>query len=185
MKKDQVDIRKKQGIAGRTNEVEEVRRQYMAPEYELRLYPGCEIGKTGRLDIGELRPCRPVGSFLPRFGIRWDEGKSEIDADAFDCTDEERGRFRKGEPGYSGHHSTILGGAGRVADWVLCWNGRLLYHGWIRCSVGRDFEASVAVGIGVTASAVHERVCRNCGERFTVVNNEHLCPRCWGGHGGN
>ena len=157
MKKEQVDIRKKRGIARRTNEVEEVQRFFIRPEYELRLYPGSEIGNTGRLDIGELRPCQADGVSLPGFGIRWDERKSEIDVDPFDCTDDEREGFRNGEPGYSGHKTTILELPGRVASWKLVWNGRLLYHGEIRCSIGRDVELSETMSIRDTVSIVLQR----------------------------
>ncbi len=138
---------KRNGKVRRTNDIEEERRFRCSPDYKLELYSGREIGETGRLDIGEFKPRKADDPSLPRFGIRWDERKSEIDVDPFDCTEEESSLFRADAPGYSGHHTTILDEPGRVAEWKLVWKGECLYHGRIKCPVGRDVEFSDTLGI--------------------------------------
>ncbi len=175
---DRDKIAKKDGRARRTIDVVEIERKYISPDYELTLYSDSEIGDTGRLDIGVLEPKRKPVPPLPWFSLRWDERATAIDADADDCTAEERNLFRRNAQGYLGHHTVILDIPGRVAEWKLMWKGGCLYHGKIRCPVGREVESTAAIGIRVMAECEHRRKCHVCEEYFVVQDNETRCPDC-------
>lgn len=176
MNKDKVI--QKDGRAHRTNDVVELHRTYISRDYHLDVFSGREIGETGRLDIGTLKPLKPQVPPLPWFGIRWDERKNEIDVDAYDCTTEESREFKSDAPGYSGHHTVILNQPGRVAEWKLIWKGECLYHGTIRCPVGREAEFTAAIGLHPMAECEHQRRCQKCGQYFVVGNDETTCPDC-------
>jgi hypothetical protein len=167
-------VKRIDGRVKRTSDVEEVRRFVISPDYRFELYSGREIGDTGRLDIGALVPILRADQSLPRFGIRWDEGDSAIDVDAFNCTDEERRLFLTNAPGYSGHHTTLLDHRDRIVEWKLVWKHECLYYGQIKCPVVRVDQESVALD----ALLVARVRCRTCGNEFQDHEWEDQCPNC-------
>jgi hypothetical protein len=169
-------VNDRDGKARRTNAVEEVQRFHLSSDYDLELCPGSEISDTGRLDIGKVLP---HDASLPWFGIRWDERATAIDVDVYQCTLKEESDFKKGKAGYHGHRTTAIDQPGRVVDLHLIWKGQPVYHGCIKCSIGRDVEVLLpTIKIQANATAVLWRTCRSCGNRFMVLENESLCPVC-------
>ena len=172
-------VAKKDGRVRRTLDVEELERIYVSSDYDFTLHSGCEIGATGRLDIGTLKPRKQQAPQSPSFEIRWDEADTAIDIEVVDCTNSERKLFKKEVAGYSGHHTVAVNGTGRVAEWKLVWKGECLYHGKIRCPVMREVAVKLGVRFSLTAEATHRRPCCVCGEYFVVMeSSDRLCPNC-------
>lgn len=169
---------KKDGRARRTIGVEEIERKYISPDYALTLYSDSEMSDTGRLDIGALEPKKVSVPPLPWFSLRWDENHTAIDADARDCTPQDNKAFKNGNDGYQGHHTVIVGTLGRVAEWKLSWKGECLYHGNIRCPVGREVECAEALSLHDTVECELHRNCHVCRRSFLVIDNETRCPDC-------
>jgi hypothetical protein len=83
---------------------------YLNPKYTLSKQRANVMTGNGLLKVFELNPLEGGPSFIGRWdGGSRDPGKTErydLDIDIYRVSREEKRRFNKGEPGYSGHHTT-------------------------------------------------------------------------------
>ena len=128
----------------------EIHQTYRNPRYTLSEQTANEISPTGLLKVFELYPSGGGPSFTARWdGGSRDEGKKErydLDIDIEGVSNEERSRFKNGQGGYSGHHTTeVPSNAGRAYHVSLCTPGEMIFEGTVCFNLLRKqgFEASV------------------------------------------
>jgi hypothetical protein len=102
-------IRKEDGKAFETFNIE-IDVNDLNPKYRLSKQEGNVITGSGLLKVFELNPSGTGPSFIGRWdGGSRDPGKTErydLDVDIYGVSSEEKRHFKKGERGYSGHHTT-------------------------------------------------------------------------------
>jgi hypothetical protein len=103
------DKQKKDGRAFETYNIE-IDVTYLHPKYSLSKQTANVRSGEGLLKVFELNPAGDGPSFIGRWdGGSRDPSKKErydLDIDIYRVCDEEKVRFKKGERGYSGHHTT-------------------------------------------------------------------------------
>lgn len=110
----------------RTIKVQEIRQNYLNPEYELRLY-GFDTTKSGFSSIGELVPKSGSAKGIPRFVLRLD-GERNLDVDIRNVSKPVERDFKAGRNGYSGHRTKELSRSNEREVYLKTPSG-LIYHG--------------------------------------------------------
>jgi hypothetical protein len=120
---------------------------YLNPKYTLSKQTANVITGSGLLKVFELNPSEGGPSFIGRWdGGSRDPGKKErydLDIDIYRVSDEEKRRFKKGERGYSGHHTTkVESDRGRRYQVSLCTPDEKIFEGTVCFNLHRKIEVS-------------------------------------------
>lgn len=118
----------------------EIRETYLNPKYTLGKHASHAISRTGLLKVFELMPSQDG----PLFVGRWDGGsrgsgkqeRFDLDVDIQGVSKGAKRRFKKGEEGYAGHHTTKI-------DSDRGWK----YEVCIRTPEGLIFEGTVCFNL--------------------------------------
>ena len=127
----------------------EIQERYLNPMYTLAGDVSHAISRTGLLKIFELKPSKDGPSFVGRWdGGSRDAGKKErydLDIDIYRVSRQETRRFKKGERGYSGHHTTkVESDRGHKYQVSLCTPDEKIFEGTVCFNLLRK------IGVGVS-----------------------------------
>ena len=131
------------------------------------LNSNCEFSKqtanvmtgNGLLEVFELNPSGGGPSFIGRWdGGSRDPGKTErydLDIDIYRVSREEKRRFKKGERGYSGHHTTkVESDRGHKYQVSLCTPDEKIFEGTVCFNLHRKIAVSDQFAARDQATAV-------------------------------
>ena len=133
--KNMTDKQKEDGKAFETFNIE-IDVTYLNPRYALSKQRVNVMTANGRLDVFELNPSGGGPSFIGRWdGGSRDPGKTErhdSDIDIYRVSRGQQRRFKKGERGYSGHHTTkVQSNRGRKYQVSLCTPDEKIFEGTV------------------------------------------------------
>jgi len=133
--KNMTDKQKEDGKAFETFNIE-IDVTYLNPRYALSKQRVNVMTANGRLDVFELNPSGGGPSFIGRWdGGSRDPGKTErhdLDIDIYRVSRGQQRRFKKGERGYSGHHTTkVQSNRGRKYQVSLCTPDEKIFEGTV------------------------------------------------------
>ena len=133
--KNMTDKQKEDGKAFETFNIE-IDVTYLNPRYALSKQRVNVMTANGRLDVFELNPSEGGPSFIGRWdGGSRDPGKTErhdLDIDIYRVSRGQQRRFKKGERGYSGHHTTkVQSNRGRKYQVSLCTPDEKIFEGTV------------------------------------------------------
>jgi len=133
----------------------DIEEQYRNPEYELFVEKESTIAQNGLLQVFTLKS---KDQSLPRFVGRWDQNKEVIDIDMYD-----RGRtkpsldFKKGTPGYSGHHPKRISKDIRTFQVSVEIPNVVIYTGLITFNINWGVDLFEQVSLQATLSHFTQR----------------------------
>jgi hypothetical protein len=138
------DKQKKDGKAFETYNIE-INTTYLNPKYTLLKDTANVRTGEGLLKVFELNPSGDGASFVGRWdGGSRDPGKKErydLDIDIYGVSDEEKLRFKKGEGGFSGHHtSKVESDRGHKYQVSLCTPDEKTFEGTVCFNLLREIE---------------------------------------------
>jgi hypothetical protein len=145
-------IQKEDGKAFETYNVE-IHTTYLNPKYTLPKQTANVMAGNGLLQVFELIPS---GS-EPLFIGRWDGGsrdpdkteRYDLDIDIDRVSDDEKRRFKYGQSGYSGHHTTKLESHRGHAYWVsLRTPDEVIFEGIVCFNLLRKIEFNATLRPG-------------------------------------
>jgi hypothetical protein len=141
---------------------------YLNPKYMLSKQRVNVMTANGRLDVFELSPSGGGPSFIGRWdGGSRDPGKTErhdLDIDIYRVSHEQQRRFKKGERGYSGHHTTkVQSDRGRKYQVSLCTPDEKIFEGTVCFNLHRKIELSDQFAVRDRATMVVRRGPRTPG----------------------
>lgn len=118
---------------------------YLNPKYTPPKQTANVRTGEGLLKVFELNPSGDGPSFVGRWdGGSRDPGKTErydLDIDIYGVSDEEQLRFKKGERGYSGHHTTkVESERGHKYQVSLCTPDEKIFEGTVCFNLLRKIE---------------------------------------------
>ena len=120
---------------------------YLNPKYQFSEQTANVMSGNGLLKVFELNPSGDGPSFIGRWdGGSRDPGKTErydLDIDIYRVSREEKRRFKKGERGYSGHHTTKAGSdKGHKYQVSLCTPNEKIFEGTVCFNLHRKIGVS-------------------------------------------
>ena len=135
---------------------------YLNPKYTLSKQTANVMTGNGLLKMFELNPSGDGPSFIGRWdGGSRDPGKTErydLDIDIYRVSREEKRRFKKGERGYSGHHTTkVESGRGHKYEVSLCTPDETIFEGTVCFNLHRKIEFSDQISVRDRATMVVTR----------------------------
>ena len=132
---------------------------YLNPKYTFSGQKPNVMTGSGLLKVFELNPSGSGASFIGRWdGGSRDPGKTErydLDIDIYRVSPDERRRFKKGERGYSGHHTAkVTSDTGRKYQVSLCTPGEKIFEGAVSFNLLRKVGLSESITFRDQATAV-------------------------------
>ena len=135
---------------------------YLNQKYTLSKQTANVMTGNGLLKVFELNPSEGGPSFIGRWdGGSRDPGKTErydLDIDIYRVSREEKRRFNKGEPGYSGHHTTrVESERGYKYQVSLCTPDEKIFEGTVCFNLHRKIGVSDQISVRDRATVVVTR----------------------------
>jgi hypothetical protein len=140
------DKQKEDGRAFETHYIE-IDVTYLNPKFTLSKQTAHAMTGNGLLKVFELNPSGGGPSFIGRWdGGSRDPGKTErydLDIDIYGVSPQEKRRFKKGERGYSGHHTTkVESDRGHKYQVSLCTPDGKIFEGTVCFNLHRKIAVS-------------------------------------------